>query len=107
MSIPERRCATCDRLGRESCPGAEHCMSDPDIPLHHYVTNKAARHAADQARYKAKKDAQAAQNAEAVRILFLIIKRLVKSPQADINEEDAKLLNEIEQRLKLRSESDG
>ena len=58
-----------------------------------------AQHARHQAAYVKWKEEKAKQNADAVRILFLIIKRLVKSPQASITDEDAKLLNEIEARL--------
>ena len=64
------------------------------------IPDRAARHAADQARYKAKKEEKAKQNADAVRVLFKIVMKLASSPAADISDEDAVLLNEIEARLK-------
>jgi hypothetical protein len=52
------------------------------------------------AAYAARQKEKHAQNAEAVRVLFRIVMKLASSPAADISDEDAKLLNDIEARLK-------
>ena len=71
-------------------------MRDPAV----VIEEQRARAAKNQAAYKARKDAQHAQNAEAVKTLFKIVMKLASSPAADITDEDAKILNEIEARLK-------
>ena len=71
-------------------------MRDPET----VIAEQKARAARNQAAYKARKEEQAKQNAEAVRVLFIIIKKLVASPHADISTADADYLNELEARLK-------
>jgi len=71
-------------------------MRDPAV----VIEEQRARAARNQAAYKARKDAQAAHNAAAVKTLFKIVMKLASSPAADITPEDEKILNEIEARLK-------
>ena len=90
----EGACITCLDYKHGGCTRGH----DPGWPTCKFVELK-AQHAKHQAAYVERKEERAKQNADAVRILFLIIKRLIKSPQADITDADAKLLNEIEARL--------
>ena len=70
-------------------------MRDPAV----VIEEQRARAAKNQAAYKARKDAQHAQNVEAVKTLFMIIKGLMTTPGFTISDDEAAFLNEVAKRV--------